>query len=203
MTRESVGITDTSVGGESPYAGYSREGATIPTMFVLREETENPAIIQAGQTITVNPRRGSQDKDPWRALILLPLPARPLSPSTCFNVHLGETVVPYVTSIPLKALLPLKQGDTQLPANANGVGGIRLGKLERRMRERWQTPLADWEEHKQPVPTNWTCWGDWTIHETVGTIGMAKRNLDTRPIRVAYTKSGEPTAALLFTMIRP
>ncbi len=62
MVRESVGITDTSVVGESPYAKYSRQGAIIvPRCLFVVNETENPAIVQASQTITVNPRRGSQD----------------------------------------------------------------------------------------------------------------------------------------------
>ena len=67
MRRVSVGITDTSVDGGSPYAGHSRNGATIfPRCLFFVEETENPAVIQAGQTVTVNPRRGSQDKNPWK-----------------------------------------------------------------------------------------------------------------------------------------
>ena len=54
-----------------------------------------------------------------------------------FYVHLGETIAPYVTLEPLKALLPMKQGDATLPADDDGTGGVRLGGLERRMRERW------------------------------------------------------------------
>ena len=49
-------IVDTSVGGDSPYADHSRNGATIfPRCLFFVEETENPAIFQAGQTVTVNP----------------------------------------------------------------------------------------------------------------------------------------------------
>ena len=65
-----------------------------------------------------------------------------------FDVYLGETIAPYVTLEPLKALLPLKRGDADIPTDDNGPGGIRLGGLERRMRERWQTVNRRWEENK-------------------------------------------------------
>ena len=60
----------------------------------------------------------------------------------------GETIAPYVTLEPLKALLPLKRGDAVIPTNADGPGGIRLGGLERRMRGRWQTISRLWEDNK-------------------------------------------------------
>ena len=65
-----------------------------------------------------------------------------------FDVHLGETIAPYVALEPLKVLLPLKRGDVAIPTDDNGPGGIRLGGLERRMRERWQTVSRLWEDNK-------------------------------------------------------
>ena len=71
VRRVSSGITDTSVSGDSPYATYARQGASIvPRSLFFVNETENTAIVQASQTVTVNPRRGSQDKAPWRNLDL-------------------------------------------------------------------------------------------------------------------------------------
>ena len=61
VRRSLLSITDTSVGGDSPYAGYSRQGASIvPRCLFFLEETDNLAIVRAGQTVTVNPRRGSK-----------------------------------------------------------------------------------------------------------------------------------------------
>ena len=57
VRRESAGITDTGAAGESPYGGYSRQGATIvPRCFFFVSETANTAIVQAAPTGTVNPR---------------------------------------------------------------------------------------------------------------------------------------------------
>ena len=123
------------IGGDSPYDGLSRNGATIfPRVLFFVNETTNIAVVQAAPTITVNPRRGSQDKVPWKDLDLTSIIGQTVEDSHLFTVHLGETIAPYVTLEPLKALLPLRRGDAVIPADQNGPGGIRLGALERRMR---------------------------------------------------------------------
>ncbi len=139
VKRERVAITDTSVGGGSPYDGYSRLGAILyPRCLLFVNETENPAIVRAGQTVTVNPRRGSQDKRPWRDLDLTAITQQTVEAAHLFDVYLGETVAPYVTLDPLKALLPMKRTDRSIAKSgeADGVGGVRVASLGRRMRER-------------------------------------------------------------------
>ena len=97
---------------------------------------------------------------------------------------------------PLKALLPLKRGDTAIPTDDNGPGGIRLGGLERRMRERWQTVSALWEASKALVNTlNLLSQIDY-LHKLTSQLEW-QHNLHDGQVRVVYTKSGEPTAALL------
>ena len=69
VRRVRLPIADASAPDRSPYARHSRQGAVmVPRCLFLVTETENPAIIRAGGTITTNPRRGSQDKRPWRDL---------------------------------------------------------------------------------------------------------------------------------------
>ena len=140
IRRESASISDTGVAGGSPYAGYSRQGAVIvPRCLFFVNETTNTAIVQAAPTVTVNPRRGSKDKVPWKDLDLTAITGQTVENRHLFDVHLGETIAPYVALEPLRVLLPLKRGDVAIPTDDNGPGGIRLGGLERRMRERWQT----------------------------------------------------------------
>ena len=149
VRRVNVAITDTSESGESPYAGFARQGAiVVPRCLFFVHETENPAIVQASQTITVNPRRGSQDKRPWRDLDLTAITGQTIEKRHVHEVYLGETVVPYATLDPLKAVLPLRRDATSLPTEDGGIGGVYLGGLERRMRERWQTISGVWEEHR-------------------------------------------------------
>ena len=111
-------------------------------------QTENSAIMQAGQTITVSPRRGVYDRDPWKNLDLTQISDQTIETAHIFDVHLGETVVPYATLDPLKAVFPIKYGAHELPTDGNSVGGVRLAGMDRRMRRRWQTVSQLWEENK-------------------------------------------------------
>ena len=197
MRRVSVGITDTSVDGGSPYAGYSRNGATIfPRCLFFVEETENPAVIQAGQTVTVKPRRGSQDKEPWKSLNLAAISEQTLETPHVFNVHLGETVVPYSTLDPLQAVLPLRRGQYEMPTSEKGVGGARLGGLSQRMRDRWRTVSNLWEENKTAA-NKMNLLGQLDYYGKLSAQLEWQEDPGDRPVRVVYTSSGTPTAALL------
>ena len=190
-------ITDTSAGSVSPYAKFSRQGASIvPRCLFFVEETENPAIVQAGQTLTVNPRRGSQDKQPWRSLDLTAITGQTIEAYHVHDVYLGETVVPYASLEPLKCVLPLKQDDTGFSIDESDVGGIRMSGLGRRMRDRWQTIGSLWEAHKQPV-------NKLSLLQRLDYHGELSSQLawtvapGERPVRVVYSGWGAPTAALL------
>ena len=198
VRRVSSGITDTSVVGDSPYESYARNGATIfPRCLFFVSETENTAIVQAGQTVTVNPRRGSQDKAPWRNLDLTAITEQTIERGHLYDVHLGETVVPYATLEPLKALLPVKRGEYAIPADGDGPGGIRLGRLERMMRGRWQTISRLWDEHKQRN-TRLNLLERLDYHRELSEQLDWQDNNTDRPIRLVYTSSGQPTAAILY-----
>ena len=188
VRRVSSGITDTSVSGDSPYEQRSRNGATIfPRCLFFVNETENTAIVQAGQTITVNPRRGSQDKAPWRNLDLTAITEQTIESRHLYDVHLGETVIPYATLEPLKAILPVQRGEYEIPTDRGGPGGIRLGGLERRMRGRWQTISGLWEDNKS-VGSKMNLLGNLDYqHKLSSQLAWQQDKADT-PIRVIYTK---------------
>ena len=197
VRRESAGITDTGRAGGSPYAGYSRQGATIvPRCLFFVDETTNTAIVQAAPTVTVNPRRGNLDKAPWKDLDLTAITGQTVENRHLFDVHLGETIAPYVALEPLKALLPLKRGDAAIFIDNNGPGGIRLGGLERRMRERWQTVSSLWEANKA-LTNKLNLLGQLDYLHKLSSQLEWQRDAGDRPVRVVYTSSGQPTAALL------
>ena len=196
--REQLGITDTGKAGESPYAGLSRNGATIfPRVLFFVNETANTAIVQAAPTVTVNPRRGNQDKVPWKDLDLIDITGQTAENRHLFNVHLGETIAPYVALEPLNALLPLKRGEAAIPTDDNGPGGIRLGGLERRMRERWQTVSRLWED-KKALANNLNLLGQLDYYGKLSAQLDWQNNPEGRPVRLVYTSSGQPTAAILY-----
>ena len=197
MRRESAGISDTGAAGESPYGGYSRQGAVIvPRCLFYVNETENTAIVQAAPTVTVNPRRGSQDKAPWKDLDLTEITGQTVENRHLFDVHLGETIAPYVTLEPLKSLLPVKRGDAAIPTDPNGPGGIRLGGLERRMRERWQTASHLWEGNKA-LANNLNLLGQLDYMGKLSSQLEWQQDAGDRPVRVVYTSAGQPTASII------
>ena len=197
MRREPANITDTGQGGESPYGGYARQGAVIvPRCLFFVNETDNTAVVQAAPTVTVNPRRGSQDKAPWKDLDLTAITGQTVERQHLFEVHLGETVAPYVVLEPLKTLLPLKQDDAALPVEADGPGGVHLGGLERRMRDRWQTVSAFWERNKAPA-NQLNLLGQLDYLHKLSSQLEWQREPGARPIRIVYASAGQPTASLV------
>ena len=195
--RELVTITDTSASSVSPYAAHTREGATVvPRCLFFVHETENPAIIQTSQTVTVNPRRGTYDKEPWRSLDLAAITGQTIEDRHRFAVHLGETLAPYVTLDPLNAILPLNRGESQIPTDSDVTRGINLGSLERRMRDRWQTVSGLWEQNKASA-NKLSLLGQLDYYGKLSAQLDWQQNPGNRPVRVVYNQSGAPTAALL------
>ncbi len=190
-------IVDTSAHGDSPYAGYSRQGASIvPRCLFFVNEIANPALIQAGQTVTMNPRRGRYDKEPWRSLDLTAITGQTIEKNHVFNVHLGETLAPYVTLDPLKAVLPLNSNDPHISIELGGVSRVRMGTLQNRMRDRWRTVSHLWEENKASA-NKLDILGRMDYHGEMSAQLEWQRNPGDRLVRVVYNSSGIPTAALL------
>ena len=113
-----------------------------------------------------------------------------------FDVHLGETLVPYGTLTPLKALLPVRQSAETLSKNANSSDGIDPRSLGRRMQQRWAHVNQVWDDNKTLANRlkllerldyfgNLACQFEW------------KNGRDVRPIRLVYASAGVPTAAIL------
>ena len=197
IRRVATRISDTSEIGESPYGGHSRQGATIvPRCLFFVNETGSTAVVQARRTITVNPRRGPQDKSPWKTLDLTDITNQTIESLHVHNVHLGETVVPYATLKPLKAVLPVRRTDTEFLTDPGGVGGIQIAGLERRMRERWQAVSDLWEQHKKPA-NKLDLLGQLDYLHKISSQLEWQQDQNGRPFRVVYTSAGTPTATLI------
>ena len=198
VRRVKLRLTDTSVIGESPYADRSYNGATVfPRCLFFVNEIESTVLVWAGGTITVNPRRGSQDKAPWRTLDLTDIASQTIETTHVYDVHLGETLVPYATLEPLKAVLPVRRTENEMPVDpTGGVGSIKIAGLDRRMRGRWRTISKLWDENKKPV-------NRLDLLQQLDYYGKLskqlewKQNSDSMPVRVIYNQSGLPTATLI------
>ena len=184
-------------GSGSPYESRARQGASIvPRRLFFVQEVENPTIVPAGQTITVIPRKGRLDKNPWKGLDLSVLTDQTVEAAHLFDVHLGETVVPYATLEPLKALLPFKRGDAWLPIDSGAVGRIDPGKLGSRMRERWHTINNLWNTNKASA-TQLDLLGQLDYMGKLSSQLEWLAGRSRQSVRVVYSSAGVPTAAVL------
>ena len=193
VRRERVAITDTSVGGGSPYADYSRQGATIvPRCLYFVNETENPAIVRAGQTVTVNPRRGSQDKRPWRDLDLTAITQQTIEAAHLFEVYLGETVAPIrdarsadgaVCRLSGKIALQYPQYPLMLTAWAAFASAAWNGECA----ERWQDQLAAFGSKTNPPNNKLNLLGQLGLSTASLSAQLEwQRDSGDRPVRVVY-----------------
>ena len=197
VSRVDMEIADTSDGVSSPYAKLSRQGATIvPRTLFFVNQIPNPTTVHLGGTVTVNPRRGKQDKEPWKSADLISLQVNTVEESHLFDVHLGETVAPYWTLLPLQALLPAKREDSKLAKDPDATDGIRYGSMARRMQYRWREVNQIWNENK-------TVANRLTLLERIDYFGNLtaqfewRRDHGDRPVRVVYSGAGIPTAAIV------
>ena len=143
-----VPITDTSGEFASPYGNRARVGATIYPrclFFVTVEESESKI---GADVVHTTPRRGAQDKEPWRSLDLSHLHRLPIEREYIWDVHLGETLAPYIMLEPLKAILPMSHESPYLELDPDVPGGLDSSSLARRMRRRWEQISQLYLEHK-------------------------------------------------------
>ena len=197
VNRLPMAITDPSVRGESPYAHWARQGAVlVPRCLIFVEEVENISVIQASGTIMASPRRGSQDKAPWKDLDLAALSNQTIESIHVHDIHLGETLVPYSTLEPLKAALPIRHGDFETAIDPQAEGGVNHAALEQRMRERWRTVSRIWELNKS-APNKLSLIGQLDYFGKLTSQTEWQQNDKGRPFRVAYSSAGAPTASIL------
>ena len=179
----------------SAYSERARNGATIfpRVLFFVSVEPSDTAIVPG--IVRTTPRRSSQEKPRWKDLDLTTLRNMPIEEEHVWPVHLGETVAPFALLEPLHAVLPLRAGTehtgplrSHSPVAIDGIDPTHMGP---RMRDRWSDANRLWEEHKS---TN-------TNHDLLRQLdymGKLSIQIERRPgIRLVYTKSGRPTAAVL------
>ena len=141
----------------------------------------------------MSPRRTSQEKAPWKQLELTELKGATVEAEHVFDVHLGESITPYLALEPLKAALPLSRGSGQLVADEQGWYGVSPLELGNRMRRRWRTINELWEKHKGSN-------NELSLLERIDYVGNLRTQAlsESGPaIRVVYTTSGRATAAIL------
>ena len=192
--RERASLSSTPSGFASPYGDVSRQGAIIiPRSLFFVNIERSTALVQAEPIEMTSPRRSAQENEPWRSLDLPSLASQPIETTHVYDVHLGETLAPYVLLEPLKVILPLSRVDGDLKKATDGLHGVDPGAIGIRMRRRWREMNRLWDEHKNPN----------TKLDLVSQLDYGSKlsaqlvpTPDT-PYRVVYGAAGRPTAAVM------
>ncbi len=188
---EQVALSHSLDQRESPYGERATQGATIvPRLLFFVHATESTTAVTKG-VMRVRPMRSKQEHPPWKELNP-PMLSEALEPSHLHPVHRGDTIVPYVPLEPRHAALPLRRDETTAPwpGDRGAVADVNAAGLDHRMRDRWRAMDALWETHKGRN-------NKLTLIKRLDYHRGLSRQLERHPIRVLYTTSGQPTAALL------
>ncbi len=191
----------------SPYADIAMRGADVFDRRLYFVSVEpNPIKMATPGTFLTFPRRSGQDKKKYNVSTL---DGNPIHGDNLFDVYLGESIAPFVTLPPLIAALPIDKPSMTLPLEHNScpanpkTGAVRhtacvvdIAKLDTRMQTRWNTMSSLWDANKGTNNTK-------SLYQNLNYLSKLTsqlewlRNPGDRPVRIAYTTSGEPTATLI------
>ena len=189
---------------KSPYAGRSSQGPTITDRRLFFVETiPHTVMLPAANTTNVKPRLGNQDKINYEGQ--LNQLEGVVSNDHLFDVYLGECIGPYVALDPLKAALPVHRTTMTVPLNHDDCKGnnhdacwLEVSELHPTMQRRWNNADEMFREahENQAIKDLY----DRLNYQKILTSQLEYLRGTTagdETVRVAYTQSGQPTAAII------
>ena len=190
----------------SPYEPFANQGPTITDrrlFFVTAHPNEGRFALP--DTFVTYPRTGSLDKKTYS---VAELEGQLVSGDNLFSVYLGESLAPYVALPPLTASLPVGKATLEMPLDHSGCEELPSGfirhnacevdrqRLDGRMRSRWETMERLWEANRGKDDKK-SLTQRLNYHNILSSQLDYLREPGDRPVRIAYTQSGRPTAALI------
>ena len=189
----------------SPYAALSRQGPTITDRQLFFVDTlPHTAMLPAANATSVRPRQGKLDKVKYAAAQLRQLEGV-VSNDHLFDVYRGDCFAPYVALEPLKAALPAHRPTMTLPLRHDDCGGdkhsacrLDAAALHSSMQRRWNNVSAMFTAmHPNQAIKD--------LYHRLNHLNKLTRQLEylrgaiagNGTVRIAYTQSGQPTAAFI------
>ncbi len=194
---------------KSPYAKLSNQGPSIVDRRLFFVDTlPHTASILAGNTTNVRARTTTQDNILYEGL--LEKLTGVIYNDHLFDVYLGECIAPYTALEPLKAALPVYRSRMTVPLNhdecedtreANGKHDacrLDVNALHPTMQRRWENAVGMFQiAHEGQHITD--------LFKNLNNLNKLTSQLEylqdaitgNGKLRIAYTTSGEPTAAII------
>ena len=189
---------------KSPYAELSSQGPTITDRRLFFVETvPHTAMLPAANSSNVKPRVSSQDKITYEGQ--LNQLEGVVHNDHLFDVYLGESIAPWVALDPLKAALPVHRPTMIIPLNHDNCEGnkhdachLELEELQPTMQRRWNITAAMFQDaHKTQVIKDLYERLNYQNILTSQLEYLRSASAEDGTVRVAYTQSGQPTAAII------
>ena len=210
----------------SPYADKARQGATVVPRVLYFVDVQESATALVKGIKKVSPQRSSQEKEPWKSLHPPELIDAPIEEEHIWDIHLGETVAPYVLLDARKAVLPVRKENSEEAARQinlareskasaeadrdNSPAGKAIGKLDisdaadaicRLDPKSMDTRMRDrWKVINELWDTNKIPNNKLDLVSRLNyQRGLTAQLEDYAPIRLLYATSGRPTASVLLS----
>ena len=182
-------VTMPGVSAPSPYKTRAYQGATIvPRRLFFVTAQPSPTALIDGLS-DVQPQTSPQDKPPWKTLDVSHLGAT-IPDDYIHPVHLGATLAPFVTLTPHKAVLPFDRTSAAPPRIDPITGDVSIASLHPSVRRRWKHMTRLWDNNRKPTSTM-------SLIQRLDYMKKLSKQVPAHPIRLLYTTSGRPTAAVL------
>ena len=189
---------------KSPYAELSSQGPTIVDRRLFFVETvPHTAMLPAANTTNVQPRLSKQDKMKYEGQ--LNQLEGVVSNDHLFDVYLGECIAPYVALDPQKAALPVHRPTMTMPLNHDDCEDdkhdacrLEVVELHSTMQRRWNNAVEMYREaHKNQAIKDLYSRLNYQNILTSQLEYLRSTTTGDGTVTVAYTQSGQPTAAVI------
>ena len=191
----------------SPYADLAMQGPTIVDRRLFFVSTApNRILLAAPNTLITYPRETNQDKKRYD---VSRLQGSAVHEDNLFAVYLGESIAPYIALEPLTAALPVSKATMTMPLDhSNCSRHPRTGRvthnacvvdtqdLDFRMQQRWPVMESLWDANKGKNDTK-SLVQRLNFNSSLTSQLAYLRDPGDRPVRIAYSSAGRPTAALI------
>lgn len=191
----------------SSYSAVANQGPTIVDRRLFFVATRpNDTLMAAPNTMLTFPRVTRGDKKQYDVSSLAGIPVHE---NNLFDIYLGESLAPYVVLAPQTAVLPVDKATMTLPLAHSlcpvnpKTGKVRhnacevaVEELDERMQNRWLKMAALWNANKKANDSK-------SLYQRLNYNHLLTNQLGylldpgSRPIRIAYTTSGRPNAAII------
>ena len=204
ITKTSEALHDDDGKFKSPYAELSRQGPTIFDRRLFFVETvPHTVMLPVANTTNIQPRLSNQDKMIYEGQLNKLEGA--VHNNHLFDVYLGECVAPYVALDPLKAALPVHRPTMTMPLNhddceddKHDACSLEVADLHSTMQRRWNNASEMYRDaHRSQTIKD--------LYDRLNYHNILTNQLeylqrafaDNGEVRLVYTTSGRPTAAII------